>query len=248
MVQGINKEYIFEQNWLKEKYLSYLLKQSEENNVKILAYCAMDNHIHILVYTEKLESLSKVMSHTNTKYGILYNKSMNRCGYVFRDRYRCENIYTISHLHNCVRYIHHNPVAANICESEGQYMYSTYNDFVNHKIPKEIIKLIYGDDPDYINKVKNGVRENVFIDVDNQFGVSKRVKQSKLLIRETLERYNGINNLHLLSKEQLYEIVKELINNPRVSKNQIMSVLHIGRKRLNRIIDDIKNDRKVSDE
>ena len=54
----------------------------------------MNNHCHILLYTEKIEDLSKVMASSNTKFGILYNKINKRCGYVFRDRYRCENIYT----------------------------------------------------------------------------------------------------------------------------------------------------------
>lgn len=131
MVQGIDREFIFNNDYFKEKYLSFLQEASQKHQVKIIAYCMMDNHAHILVYTPEIDKLSDMMESTNTKFAILYNKRCNRCGYVFRDRYRCENILSQAHLEICIRYIHRNPIKAGICEFEWQYPYSSYNLFVD---------------------------------------------------------------------------------------------------------------------
>ena len=69
-----------------------------------------------------------------TRYAKKYNKVYHRCGYVFRDRYRCESIMTVEHLKNCIRYIHNNPVKAAICNKCGDYIYSSYNEYLNNMI------------------------------------------------------------------------------------------------------------------
>ena len=52
MVQGINKEYIFQKHKQKLKYILTMNKYSEKHNILIIAYCIMDNHAHILTYSE----------------------------------------------------------------------------------------------------------------------------------------------------------------------------------------------------
>ena len=61
IIQGINREYIFEDNNLKEAYLNILKKNLKETNVNILAYCIMDNHAHFLIYSEDTTEISKLM-------------------------------------------------------------------------------------------------------------------------------------------------------------------------------------------
>ena len=66
------------------------------------------------------------MQRLNTKYGKYYNKKYKRVGYVFRDRYRAEGIYTEKYLYNCLKYIYNNPVKAGICKNAEDYPYSNY--------------------------------------------------------------------------------------------------------------------------
>ena len=68
MVQGINKEYIFNEEKLKDKYLELITKYEKEYNVEILAYCIMDNHVHLLIYTEDIKQMSKYMHRVNSIY------------------------------------------------------------------------------------------------------------------------------------------------------------------------------------
>lgn len=87
IVQGINKEYIFKNSQYINKYKEIIVKKLEKSDITILSYCIMNNHAHFLIYSEKIENLSKFMQKINTSYSKFYNKENNRVGYVFRDRY-----------------------------------------------------------------------------------------------------------------------------------------------------------------
>ena len=88
MVQGINKEFVFETRKNKERYLRLIYANNE--NVEIMAYCLMDNHAHILVKPNEIQDLQNWMRRVNTSYAIYYNRINERVGYVFRQRYKSQ--------------------------------------------------------------------------------------------------------------------------------------------------------------
>ena len=100
MTQGLNKEYIFNQDESIKYYIKIMYDLQEKHDIKIIAYCIMNNHAHLLIETEHLRELGKYMQRLNTKYAMYYNKKNNRIGYVFRDRYKAEGIYSEKHLYN----------------------------------------------------------------------------------------------------------------------------------------------------
>ena len=73
IVQGINKERIFESDKMKEAYKSLLRKNLKDTKINILAYCVMNNHVHILVHSAEKEQISIFMRKVNTGYAKLYN-------------------------------------------------------------------------------------------------------------------------------------------------------------------------------
>ena len=80
MVQGDEKKYIFKQEKYKKRYL-YLLKHNAfRNDVEIIAYCLMDNHVHILIHDDEIKQITKLMQKTNTSYAKLYNSLKKRVG------------------------------------------------------------------------------------------------------------------------------------------------------------------------
>lgn len=98
MVQGIEKNYIFQDDKMKNKYRELIFEKTDENDINLIAYCIMDNHTHLLLRAIKSEDVSRFMSQINTGFGKYYNKEKNRVGYVFRDRYRAEPILNEYHL------------------------------------------------------------------------------------------------------------------------------------------------------
>ena len=126
MSQGINRTYIFNNPIDIKYYIKNMYDLKNKYNIKIVAYCIMNNHTHILLQSESTDNVGKYMHGLNTRYGQYYNKKYNRVGYVFRDRYKAEGIYSEEQLNNCIRYIYNNPVKAGICKSPEEYKYSNY--------------------------------------------------------------------------------------------------------------------------
>ena len=133
IVQGINKEYIFDKEEYINKYLELIGKKKENYNIQILAYCIMNNHAHLLIYSEDYKELSKFMHKINCTYAQYYNSCENRVGVLFRNRYVSEPIYKEDYLLNCINYIHMNPVKANIVSECSEYKFSSYNQYINNE-------------------------------------------------------------------------------------------------------------------
>ena len=125
MVQGINKEFIFNKHDYIQTYLKTINQYEKEFPITIIAYCIMNNHAHLLIHVEEIKFLSKFMHIVNLLYSQFYNKENNRCGVIFRNKYKIEPIYDLSHLINCINYIHLNPVKANIVDNCSKYPYSS---------------------------------------------------------------------------------------------------------------------------
>ena len=156
MVQGINKEYIFKTKSQKIHYINLIKKYSQKYEISIIAYCIMDNHAHILTYSENIEKISNFMKETNTEYAIYYNKNKKRVGYVFRNRFSSKIIYNQEYLLKCIKYIHMNPVKAGITKNEEDYDYSSYKKYINNEIKdSNNIKLVFKSKENYIQKFKN---------------------------------------------------------------------------------------------
>lgn len=129
MVQGIEKSFIFDNPMNMEIYLNLINKNSQKFNIDILAYCIMNNHTHILIHVSRIDDMVKFFRCVNTSYAKYFNSINKRVGYVFRNRYKSEAIYTVKQLFNTINYIHNNPIKANICSKAKDYKYSSYNEY-----------------------------------------------------------------------------------------------------------------------
>lgn len=230
MVQGIEKKNIFGDSELKCKYLEFLKRSVNGRDVKIIAYCIMDNHAHLLFYTQEINNLSKVMASLNTRYAKLYNQRENRCGYVYRDRYRCENIMSQTHLDNCVKYIHYNPVNANICKEPLEYKYSSYCEYKNKKIDREIIELLFWDFNNYSEKLDGSFKDYNYIDVQNEFG-EHIYENPEDVIKEFI---------NLDDKKVLYDVICNLQKRCNINNEKIADLLSLSRSSLYRILKEFR--------
>lgn len=206
ITQGINKSYIFENAEDIKYYINIMYKLSEQHEIKIITYCIMNNHAHMLIETEKIKELSKYMQRLNTRYGKYYNKKYNRVGYVFRDRYKSEGIYSEEHLYNCIKYIYDNPVKAGICKKAEEYLYSNY---------KRIDKNIKGS--------------YIFIDIEDDEKICEKVIQD-FLIENNVE----LNDLKK-DKRRLKELIIILKTEYNISLRKIAEKIGMGRETIRRI-------------
>ncbi len=209
IVQGLNKEKIFDSEEGTEKYLREIKDKKDEFQIKILAYCIMNNHAHFLIYTDNIENLSKYMQKVNIAYSKYYNLIKNRVGYVFRDRFYSQEIYNEKQLYLCLKYIHNNPVKAYIVNSMGEYKYSSYNEFLNESIiiNKESGQLIFQSEnyKEEFLKLHNSIN-----DKNSEF-VLKEIKEENFesFVENFLTKYN-INQKDIKNNKEIREIFIKL--------------------------------------
>ena len=209
MSQGINKDYIFKHSEDIKYYIKIMYQLTKGQEIKVIGYCIMSNHAHMLIETEEIKELSKYMQRLNTKYGKYYNKKYNRVGYVFRDRYRAQGIYTEKYLYNCLRYIYNNPVKAGICKNAEDYPYSNYK-----KIDGEL-------DEDY-----------TFIDIeddDKNIGeiIKKFLKENEMELTDLKREKRKLKELVIILKKQY-----------NISLRNIAKELHMGRETIRKLYDE----------
>lgn len=237
IVQGINKEYIFNQKEMLEKYKSLLKENTRESKTKVLAYCIMSNHAHILMYTEEINEMSKMMQKINTSFARYYNGRKNRVGFVFRDRYFTQPILSRQQLYHCLVYIHNNPVKAGMVMDPKDYRYSSYNEWINKKeiIDEMSAQLVYGEEIKDIGKFKEMHFNNEISDIED---IEETIDYNEIIAKyESREK----NNIEELVKEKvLDDIVRELRNKSKLSIRQISNILNVNRPKITKIIEKLE--------
>ena len=72
MCRGNNKQSILSQDQDQYKYYSLLEKYKEENQLDILHYCLMNNHVHLIVWLNFQSRISRFMKQVNLSYFFYY--------------------------------------------------------------------------------------------------------------------------------------------------------------------------------
>lgn len=114
----------------RRAFLKFMVWGCAEEGVSIIAWCLMDNHVH-LVLQDGEQGLSRAMHRIMTSYARYYNRKAGRVGHVFQERFRSKPIETDDYLLEAVRYIHNNPVQAGICSVEA-YLWSSYGEYAEN--------------------------------------------------------------------------------------------------------------------
>ena len=116
MVRGINKSKIFDDDEDKARFLERLGQIVIDGKCSVYAWVLMDNHVHILFKSGNY-GISAVMRKLLTWYAQYYNRRHKRTGHLFENRYKSILCDEDNYLLALVRYIHLNPLRANIVKT-----------------------------------------------------------------------------------------------------------------------------------
>lgn len=106
------------------QYLFYLKEYSEKYHIDILAYCLMNNHIHIIGVPHAKESLGVALNILTMRYAQYVNRKRKSCGHVWQGRYFSCALDEI-HLYRAIRYVERNPVRAKMVNNAWDYEWSS---------------------------------------------------------------------------------------------------------------------------
>lgn len=122
--RGNNRSYIFKEPQDKEFFLQLLIHLQKHITFQLLGYVIMDNHYHLIIKRNET-TLSTIMQHLNRGYSAYYNKTYKRSGSIYDRRYNKFLVEDDRYLLSLLKYIHYNPVRANMVPHVSSYTYSS---------------------------------------------------------------------------------------------------------------------------
>ena len=93
-------------------FLRLLCEASERVPMRLLAYCLMPNHFHLVVWTHEDGDLSRWMQWLLTSHVRRYHRHYHSSGHVWHGRFKAFPIEDDEHLLTVMRYVERNPVRA----------------------------------------------------------------------------------------------------------------------------------------
>jgi len=220
IVRGNNKEYIFNNDIDKDEYLKRVSKYIEKYNATIYSYVIMDNHCHLLIEVSDIP-IFKIMQLIQQTYTSWYNRNYKRSGHVFEQRYKSILVDKDSYLISLVRYIHQNPIRANM--SDINYCYSSHKDYIKGKSEicsvGEVLSM-------FSDKKKSAIKlYTEFMDITD----------------------NEIKDKDIYDLSPSFEEIKAEINNIEIYKKELAEIVDEFKKRYDVDIDMIKGRYKKGD-
>lgn len=142
--RGIAKQNIFEEDADFDKMLQFLTDLKSEMHFEIYAYCFMTNHVHLLLKEQNMGDISVIMKRLLTKYVMWFNKKYIRVGQLIAGRYGSRPVEVDQYFLSVVRYIHQNPLRANVVKFLKDYRWSSYNAYLSSS-PSIVDKYLFFD-------------------------------------------------------------------------------------------------------
>jgi putative transposase len=124
IARGNERRAIFRDDRDREEYLGRLARYRERFGFKLLAFCLMDNHLHLAIERGPV-ALSRVMLSLQGSYTQWFNVRHGRVGHLFQGRYKALLVERDRYLLALVRYIHENPVKARVVGRPQEYLWSS---------------------------------------------------------------------------------------------------------------------------
>lgn len=129
--RGNHKNRIFFDYTDRVNFCLLLQEGVERFGHRIHAFCLMDNHIHLLIQSGK-QPISKALQNIAFRHSKRINKKFNTTGHRFQGRYYAGIIEGDNIALEVLKYIHLNPVKANMVERPEDYFWSSHNYYTNN--------------------------------------------------------------------------------------------------------------------
>lgn len=133
--RGNRRQQIYLDDADRRRYLRMLGSVVTQYHWRCLAYCLMENHVHLLLETPQA-NLAVGMQWLHGLYAQTFNERHGRSGHLFQGRYGSVRVKTDAQLWQLVRYLAINPVKAGLCERPGDWRWSSNGAVIRSGAPR----------------------------------------------------------------------------------------------------------------
>ena len=197
MLRGNDGQPIFFSD--KERCRMCLLIQEgvERYGHRIHAFCLMGNHIHLLIQVAEIP-LSRIIHNLAFRYSQFINKRHKKIGHLFQGRYKAILIDDSTYFLRLLRYIHMNPVRAQMIKEPGEYTWSGHSAYLGNMESTWL------------------TTEHGLAKFADRIGIARSRYQEYLLLKESedglKELRKGFNEGQILGDDNFLEKVQNITN------------------------------------
>ncbi len=155
MLRGVNRDMIFLEDEDRERFLTALRTARDVSGFSILAYCLMDNHVH-LAMQEGPEPVGAAVRRVGVRYAGWFNRKYQRVGHLFQDRFKSVPVEADAHLVTLLRYVWNNPVEAGLANDPDEYRWSSRHLHGRRLVDLELLHRLVPTDPLAIDHPRPG--------------------------------------------------------------------------------------------
>ena len=107
--RGNERRSIYRDDQDRRLFLTTVGEMVEQFGVRVLAYCLMPNHYHLVVSTPA-GNLSQAVGWLQVTYTVRFNRRHRRSGHLFQGRFKAQLVEADAYAQWLVEYVHLNPV------------------------------------------------------------------------------------------------------------------------------------------
>jgi putative transposase len=122
--RGIARQPVFHSDHARNTYLQLLCENARRHQLRILGYCLMTNHVHLLAIPEHRDAMARTIRFVHGQFAQYTNTALGRSGHFWQNRfYSCPvEDRAVSRV---LAYIELNPVRAGLCRHPAEFRWSS---------------------------------------------------------------------------------------------------------------------------
>lgn len=234
MNKGVSNQIMFEDVTDCKYFLNLLKIYKKEYNIKIVAYCLMENHYHLLII-DKDCNISAFMQALQSRYAEFFNFHHKRCGPLHNGRFQSEVVENDEYLLTVLRYIIQNPQKAGI-SSYKDYKWSSYAEFFSNKndciSDVSYIKMLFINQKEYISFIEKDsedscleIKNKVFFGIMDEKAKKYIHKKFKVATCSALRSFERLKRNRAIYKLRKYGLsIRQIERLTGISRGIVQSI------------------------
>jgi putative transposase len=138
--RGNARQDVFTTNSIRRAYLELLSEHAARNGLRLLAYCLMTNHVHIVAVPAMASSMANAFRHAHGRFSQAWNTLENRTGHVWQNRYYSCPVEEDA-VGRVMAYVENNPVRAGIVACAEEFEWSSARAHLGEVIAGPILDI-----------------------------------------------------------------------------------------------------------
>lgn len=232
IIKGIDESTIFYDDEDRNVFLNKLKVTKKKFKYKILAYCLMNNHVHLVISIEN-ENLSKGIQSLIIRYASYFNRKYDRKGPFVQNRFNSKKVESQRYFLEVCRYVHRNPEKAGI-EKTDKYKWSSYHEYIGKEkiIDRRFLMHYLGNDINNFTEYTTKKESKQEVNRLAEFEMIRKLSDD-IVIKIILEKFkfNSVDEIiNYFKNEKNYEKIKVLKEIQGTNPTQIRRIIRVSRR------------------